>query len=138
VYLIDTSAWIEYLRKTGSPAGIMVRDLLRRSELVATTEPVVMELLAGAARPDTLGQLERTLDSLPLLSVDAIVDYRDAARIYRAARERGRTIRKLLDCLIAAVALRHGAVLVHDDVDFDVIAECVDLRMLRAPKRDTV
>ncbi|HEX5495624.1 MAG TPA: PIN domain nuclease [Mycobacteriales bacterium] len=135
MYLIDTSAWIEYLRKTGSPAGTLVRDLLQRSELVATTEPVVMELLAGAAQLDALGRLERTLDSLPLLSVDTVVDYRDAARIYRAARERGRTVRKLPDCLIAAVALRTDAVLVHDDADVDLIAECVGLKTLRAPGR---
>lgn len=47
MYLIDSSAWIEYLCKTGSPAHVVVRELLRRPELVATTEPVIMELLAA-------------------------------------------------------------------------------------------
>ncbi|HEY9391534.1 MAG TPA: PIN domain nuclease [Mycobacteriales bacterium] len=133
MYLIDSSAWIEYLRKTGSPANVVVRELLRRPELVATTEPVIMELLAGPSDADTVVRLEETLNGLPLLSVDATVDYRDAAHLYRAARRNGRTVRKLIDCLIAAVALRNGAVLVHDEADFDVITGYTALKTLRAP-----
>lgn len=78
MYLIDSSAWIEYLCKTGSPAHVVVRELLRRPELVATTEPVIMELLAAPSDADTVVRLEETLSALPLPSVDATVDHRDA------------------------------------------------------------
>ncbi|MGH3328128.1 MAG: type II toxin-antitoxin system VapC family toxin [Streptomycetales bacterium] len=127
MYLVDTSAWIEYLRDTGSAACLEVERLLRTGARVATTEPIVMELLAGASTPHALSQLQTLTSGLPLLQVDARVDYHDAAAIYRSARVGGHTVRKLIDCLIAAVALRNQAILLHRDADFDVIAQCVPL-----------
>jgi predicted nucleic acid-binding protein len=59
--------------------------------------------------------------------VDPYTDYHHAAAIYRTARAQGKTVRKLLDCVIAAVALRTDATLVHRNVDFDVIAEFTPL-----------
>jgi len=131
IELIDTSAWIEFLRRTGSPAHHAVRHALREHPGdIATTEPVVLELLAGASNPAAFGQLDRLTSGLQLLTVDNVSDYRDAALTYRAARTGGRTVRRLLDCLIAAVALRTGATIVHRDRDFDVLAETLpDLRV---------
>lgn len=130
MFLVDTSAWVEYLRKTGSPAHLAVRQLLVDGQPVALTEPVVMELLAGPTRPQDLGPVEALVAGLPSIPVDTVVDYHEAARIYRTVRGNGQTVRKLLDCLIAAVALRTGATLVHDDRDFDAIARCYPLRVL--------
>lgn len=129
--LIDSSAWIEFLRATGSRANLAVRELVQeRPYEIALTEPVVMELLAGAADERAFAQIEKLTSGLPLLSVDVVVDYRDAALAYRAVRARGGAVRKLLDCLIAVVAIRTGAVLVHRDRDFDVLATALpDLRV---------
>jgi predicted nucleic acid-binding protein len=63
-----------------------------------------------------------------MLNVEPAHDHRDAALIYRATRHRGLTVRRLTDCLIAAVALRYDAVVVHKDADFDAIARAVPLR----------
>ncbi|GDY30495.1 type II toxin-antitoxin system VapC family toxin [Gandjariella thermophila] len=128
--LLDTSAWIEYLRATGSPAHHEVRRLLRH-ELgeIATTQPIVMELLAGAGNSRALDELEKLTSGLILASVDLDQDFHAAAAVYRAARRRGQPVRKLVDCLIAAVAARTGATLVHRDRDFDTIAAVLpDLR----------
>jgi predicted nucleic acid-binding protein len=59
--------------------------------------------------------------------VDVAVDYHDAAASYRAVRCTGRTVRRMNDCLIGAVAARAGATLVHRDADVDAIAAIVDL-----------
>ncbi|QJY46770.1 PIN domain nuclease [Pseudonocardia broussonetiae] len=121
--LVDSSAWIEFLRRTGSAANLEVRRLLREEPgSVAITEPVVVELLAGANSDRSLAQIEKLVDGVVLLPVDAALDYRDAAVVYRAVRARGGTVRKLVDCLIAVVAVRTGAALVHRDRDFDVLA----------------
>jgi predicted nucleic acid-binding protein len=133
VLLLDTSGWIEYLRDTGSPACTEVARLLRRPQTLATTEPIIMELLAGASTLTSLRELETLTAGLALLSVDITVDYHDAAAIYRAARSAGRTIRRMNDCLIAAVAARTNATLVHRDTDFDVIADAVPLDIRRLP-----
>lgn len=97
---------------------------------IAITEPVVMELLAGASNDHVLAKLEELVGGLCLLPVDAAQDYPAAAAIYRAVRRGGRTVRKLIDCLIASVAVRTGATLVHRDSDFDVLAACLpDLKV---------
>lgn len=129
--LIDSSAWIEFLRRTGSRANIEVRELLQqRPGEVAMTEPVMMELLAGATSDRAFQQIDKLSRGMRLLPVDASVDYRDAAIAYRAVRRGGRAVRKTMDCLIAVVAARTGATLVHRDRDFDVLAAALpDLRV---------
>jgi predicted nucleic acid-binding protein len=131
VELIDSSAWIQFLRRTGSRANVEVRDLLRQHPGdVAMTEPVAMELLAGATSDRAFEQIDKLSRGLRMLSVDASVDYRDAAVAYRAVRRSGHPVRKTIDCLIAAVAVRTGATLVHRDRDFDLLAAALpDLRV---------
>ena len=126
--LIDTSAWIEYFRATGSAAAVEVRRLLsEEADQAAMCEPVAMEILSGAGDDSTYAKLERLVNGLPSLNIDTSVDFRVAAQIYRAARRAGRTIRSINDCLIAAVAIRHSARIVHRDSDFEVIASMTNL-----------
>ncbi len=126
--LIDTSAWIEYFRATGSAAAVEVRRLLStEAGRVVICEPVAMEILSGAIDDGRYAKLEQLVNGLPSLSVDDAVDFRTAATIYRTARRAGQTIRSVNDCLIAAVSIRHGASVVHRDADFEVIAAITGL-----------
>ena len=58
-------------------------------------------------------------------------DYDTAAALYRHCRRQGETVRKLLDCLIAAVAIRAGIPVLHNDRDFDVLARHTELQVDR-------
>lgn len=127
--LADTSAWIEYDRATGSLVDERMAALVGDPSLLATTEPVVMEVLAGARDDARETDLRRLLDRFRLLRFDAAVDFDGAVRIYRSCREAGVTPRGLLDCLIAAVAIRHGAALLTADRDLARIATVMDLRL---------
>ncbi|MGH8829462.1 MAG: type II toxin-antitoxin system VapC family toxin [Jiangellaceae bacterium] len=131
--LVDTSAWIDYLRAEDSPAAHELTRLIQQGAGLVTTEPVVMELLAGADTPRRADVLERLTNGLPSLALDPREDFRQAASVFPQARRRGRTVRSLVDCLIAAVALRHDVALLHRDADYDVIAGCLPLRIHRAP-----
>lgn len=122
--LVDTSAWVEYLRDTGSPVAGAV-DVLLAAE-IATCGPIVMEVLAGARDDLHLLQLRRLLARAVLLPVSSS-DYEDAAAIYRHCRRAGSTVRRLLDCLIASVAIRDGVPLLHADADFHAISRCTPL-----------
>ena len=124
--LIDTSAWVEYLRGTGSKTARQVRGLLAGD--LATTEPVRMEVLAGARDEHHLIELRRLLARASLLRVES-GDFEHAAGLYRACRHHGETVRRLIDCLIAAVAIRHDVAIVHADTDFDVLARHTALRL---------
>jgi predicted nucleic acid-binding protein len=126
VILIDTSAWIEFLRDTGSPVCARVDELLGGQ--IATCHPVRMEVLAGARDERHLNDLRRLLARASLLSTLPI-DYEAATALYRTARRRGETVRKLIDCLIAAHAIRVRAPLLHADADFDVLARHTGLQI---------
>lgn len=127
--LADTSAWVEYLRATGSPVHLRLRKLIANEGDLVTTEVVMMELLAGETAPEGVTRLRRLLGRFELLPVEGLADYEAAAELYRRCRTGGETIRNLTDCLIAAVAVRHGAILLHRDQDFDVIARHTPLQV---------
>jgi predicted nucleic acid-binding protein len=127
--LIDTSAWIEFLRKTGSSADVAVRRTLTRG-VAATTDVVLLELLAGTTDPVKVESWRRLLDRGEFLPQLPRADAEAAALLYRTCRRAGETPRMLTDCLIAAVAIRNGVSVLHRDRDFEVIARHTDLKVL--------
>ena len=130
--LIDTSAWVEFLRDTKSPVCARVDKLL--NEDIAICEPVRMEVLAGGRDERHLSDLRRLLARATLIPTEAI-DYEEAAVLYRVCRRSGETIRKLIDCLIASVAIRTGSTILHNDTDFGVLARHTSLQIDRPRSR---
>lgn len=126
--LIDTSAWVEFLRGTGSPVCDRVDDLLDADLCVCG--PIRMEVLAGARDERHLDDLRRLLARASLIPTQA-VDYDNAAGLYRICRRSGETVRKLIDCLIAAMAIRAEVEVLHADSDFDVLARHTPLRVIQ-------
>ncbi|MGC9155754.1 MAG: type II toxin-antitoxin system VapC family toxin [Ferrimicrobium sp.] len=126
--LVDTSAWIEFLRDTGSPSCERVTELLGLE--IATCDPVRMEVLAGARSEAHLRALRGLLARATTLHTSP-TDYEDAAALYRGCRRGGETVRKLIDCLIAAHAVRARIPLLHVDADFDVLARHTPLMLDR-------
>lgn len=124
--LIDTSAWIEFLRDTGRAVCVRVDDLIAGD--VAVCDPVRMEVLAGARDDRHLRDLRALLARGVQLPIGPI-DYEEAALLYRTCRRQGETVRKLIDCLIAAVAIREDVELLHADADFDCLARHTALRV---------
>ena len=126
--LIDTSSWIEFLRDTASPACARVDHLLGTE--FAVCEPVRMEVLAGARDERHLSDLRRLLARGTLLATES-TDYEEAAALYRTCRRSGETVRRAIDCLIAAIAIRIGTPVLHHDTDFDVLARHTPLQIDR-------
>jgi len=124
--LVDTSAWVEFLRDTGSAVCNRV-DVLLADDMV-TCDPIRMEVLAGARDDRHLNELRRLLARASSVAAEP-VDYEEAAALYRTCRRRGETVRRLIDCLIAAVAIRVDASVLHADTDFDVLARHTALRV---------
>ena len=124
--LIDTSAWVEFLRDTGSLVCERVEAALDGD--ITTCDPIRMEVLAGARDEGHLVGLRRLLARASVLPTDA-VDYEEAATLYRLCRRRGETVRSLTDCLIAAVAIRADAAVLHYDRDFTGLARHTALRI---------
>ena len=129
--LADTSAWIDFLR--GTERGRTLAESLRAGSPVACTEPVLMEILAGARNPGEYAQLRATVTGVEWLRVDPAGDFDAAARIYGMARSVGITPRGLIDCLIVAIALRTDATVLTADRDVRRLAELVDVGVVSEP-----
>lgn len=125
--LADTSAWVEYDRATGSAVDRRLTRLIGSDGPLAVTEPVVMEVLAGARSDARERDLRRLLSRFTLLPVSPTADLDGAARIYRRCRASGITPRGLVDCLIAQVAWRTGASLLSLDEDLERVATVVGI-----------
>jgi len=133
--LADTSAWVEFDRATGSAVDQRMTELITADGALAVTQPVMMEVLAGARTKTREDQLRRLLLRFELLHFDAVTDFDAAARIYRQCRQDGITPRGLLDCMIVTVALRGGVAVLSHDVDMERVAEVIGLRLDEASLR---
>lgn len=125
--LVDTSAWIEFDRAMDSAVDRRLTELISADEAIAVTEPVIMEVVAGVRDDRRERDLRRLLARFELLRFDAAIDFDGAAHIYRTCRRRGVMPRGMVDCLIVAVARRHGAALLCADRDLVNIAEVFDV-----------
>ena len=133
--LADTTAWVEYDRATGSAADQRLAALIANDGPLMVTEPVLMEVLAGARSNAREVDLRRLLLSFGFVPFDAVTDFEAAARIYRRCRQAGVTPRGMVDCMIAAVAYRRGAALLSWDIDMDRVARVIGVELDEASLR---
>jgi predicted nucleic acid-binding protein len=125
--LIDTSAWVEFLRNTSSPICALVDAVI--DEDIATCDPIRMEVLAGARSEKHLQDLRQLLARAVLLPTSPR-HYEEAASLYRRARMAGLTVRRLNDCLIAAIAIDYEVPLLQSDRDFLALREVSQLTLV--------
>ncbi|MEO6624090.1 MAG: PIN domain nuclease [Burkholderiaceae bacterium] len=123
--LVDSSVWIDWLRGADTDA---VRFVMAREpqEEIALTQMVYLEVLQGVSSERQFGATQKILGAQTmLLPLHDLQTFEAAALLYRRARTLGLTIRKSTDCLIAALAMEHGSLLVHNDRDFIALARAV-------------
>ncbi len=133
--LADTSAWVEYDRATGSSADLRLAELIAADGPLMFTEPVLMEVVAGARSDAREEDLRRLLLRFELAHFDVVSDFDAAARIYRRCRKAGVTPRGMVDCMIAAVAHRRGLALLVWDVDMVRVADVMGIELDQASLR---
>ena len=133
--LTDTSAWVEYDRATDSAVDRRLTALIENDGPIAVTQPVVMEVVAGARDDRRETDLRRLLLRFELLSFDAVADFDGAVRIYRRCRAAGITPRGMVDCMIASVAWRREATLLAHDADIDRVARVIGIELDEASLR---
>ena len=123
--LVDSSVWIDWLRGSDTDAVRFVQARESREDL-ALTQMIYLEVLQGVSSQRQFAATQKVLGAQSmLLPQDGMETFEAAAQLYRQARTQGLTIRKSTDCLIAAIALEHGALLVHNDRDFLALAQAL-------------
>lgn len=127
--LIDTSVLVTVLR---DPTGANADQLFASvgDEDFAITRFVEMEILAGARDDREWNAIKAYLDRRQMIELKEDT-WINAARMYFELRRNGKTIRKLLDCCIAQVAIENKLTLVHNDRDFTAIADSTQLKLIR-------
>ncbi|MFV0496290.1 PIN domain nuclease [Mycobacterium sp.] len=126
--IVDTSVWIEFLSTSESPAGHWLADRIAAGAPVIVPDVVLMELLIGTADEATAALRRRLLQRFAILPGAPVRDAEDAAAIHRRCRRGGDTVRSLIDCQVAAMALRIGVAVAHRDRDYEVIRTHCGLR----------
>lgn len=126
--VVDTTVWIDFFAgRTDQPHVAELSSLIDADAGIALTDVILTEVLQGLRRDDTVRRVDRRLSAFDILRLHTLDDFREAAAIYRHARGKGKTIRRTLDCLIAAVCIREGCPILHNDRDFDHLAEVTGL-----------
>ena len=126
--LVDTTVWIDFLRGNRSPFRKRLHQLIEQEEDLCLTAINLTEILQGIKSDTEFERTRRYLLAFPLFLMNDVSTYIHAARIYRACQKSGKTVRKTVDCLIAAIAIENNLTLLHNDRYFDKIAACTHLR----------
>jgi predicted nucleic acid-binding protein len=127
--MIDTSVWINVFRDRTGVVKTALAELIdgRDYGLSRFTQT---ELLQGSRDEQEWSLLSEYLAGQQYLDM-LQDDWVSAGRIFYDLRRRGITVRSTIDCCIAQLAIAHGAWLIHDDHDFEVIAQVRKLRHIR-------
>ena len=120
--LLDSTVWIDAQRGNATDATRFV-EARDDHEEIATTGIIFQEVLQGIRLESEYDYMRQVLWSTLILEPRELSTYEVAAQLHRSARAAGFTVRKPNDCLIAAIALEHGALLVHNDRDFLALAQ---------------
>jgi predicted nucleic acid-binding protein len=129
--VVDTGVWIDFLEARGTPFDLHLGALIETGASLALTDVIYCEVLQGILEDLRFRRTRDSLRRYPILRVRGLRTFEHAAQIYRACRRQGFTIRRTVDCLIAATCLEARAQLYQNDRDFEAIARVKHLRLYR-------
>lgn len=128
--LVDTSVWIDFLQGKDTVHRHTLHNLIEKEADICLTGLILTEILQGIQNEKDCLEMKSYLLEFPIYEPAGLNTYIEAAGIYRACSKSGKTVRKTIDCLIAAITIENDLILFHNDRDFNSIAECTDLKML--------
>ncbi len=127
--LVDTSVWIDFFAARNTAQVALLESTIDQRVDLCLCGVILTEVLQGIRDDKQYMQTESVLSNLIYLPMDQST-FLLAANIYRTLRSRGITIRNSVDCMIAAVCIEHKADLLHNDRDFDYIADVFGLQVV--------
>jgi predicted nucleic acid-binding protein len=131
VIVVDTTVWVDFLRGRGTRFDAHLAELIEAEAPIALTDIIYAEVLQGVRDDAVHRELRAVLRAHPILRPRGLGTFDDAVTLYRTARRRGLTIRRTVDCVIAATVLENGAELFHNDRDFETLARVSSLPIYR-------
>ena len=126
--LVDTTVWIDFFAGRPLPHVRQLQALIANDEDLCLCGVILAETLQGIRSDTDYRRTRDYFDSLLFFPMHQET-FVQAAELYRRLRKKGVTVRKPVDCMIAAVAMEHNLRLLHNDRDFDHIARHTELKI---------
>ncbi|MEO8412321.1 MAG: PIN domain-containing protein [Ginsengibacter sp.] len=128
--IVVTSIWINYYNSVKSKTSETLNKLIDSDEVIVL--PVILQETLQGIKKNTVFELTKELLlSYHYLKINSIYSAISAAELYRFLRQKGITIRKPNDCLIASICIENKIPLFHNDKDFDNIAKHTSLKIYK-------
>ena len=127
--VVDTTVWIDYFNGVENSQTDFLHAVLDKTPILIG-DLILAEVLQGFRHDPDFEKVRRTLGKFiqgsmvnPALAVQS-------ARNYRFLRQKGITVRKTIDSLIATYCIENDHELLHNDSDFDGYEEHLGLRVV--------
>ena len=129
--IVDTTVWIDYFRAEENPETQWLDREMQRQRL-GLTDLILCEVLQGVKNPKAFRTVQHELLHLHVFRTGGTELAMAAARNYQSLRDRGYTVRRTIDCLIATFCLEAGHELLHRDRDFNPFETVLGLKVVHA------
>lgn len=126
--IIETSVWIDYVREVQNASTDWLR--LHMTSDIGLTDLTLCEVLQGVPSAASFSKIRKHLMLFPIVPAGGMWLALAAAQNYLTLREKGITVRKTIDCLIATCCIENDYLLLHRDRDFDGFEKHLGLRVL--------
>jgi predicted nucleic acid-binding protein len=127
--IVDTTVWIDYLRGADNPESLWLDRELPRQRF-GLTDLILCEVLQGIRDPALFTQVRDELLAFHIFETGGKDLAVASALNYRILREKGYTVRRTIDCLIATFCIESGHELLHRDRDFEPFEKVLGLRVV--------
>jgi predicted nucleic acid-binding protein len=129
--VVDTTVWIDFFNGRNEPHVAHLAALIDDDAGIALTDVTLAEVLQGIRDESQVRLVDQRLCAFDVLRLESLDDFRRAAHLYRTARRHGVSVRRTLDCLIASLCVREQLPIMHNDADFDRLAQHSELMIYR-------
>jgi len=126
--LVDTTVWIDLFNGQRTPQIRRLENLISDRADLCTCGVILTEVLQGIRNETEYQRTKEVLLGLLYLPMNQST-YIQSANVFRKLRSEGITIRKPIDCMIASVSMENEAALLHNDKDFNFIAQAFPLEI---------
>jgi predicted nucleic acid-binding protein len=120
--IIDTSVWIDFFSGKQTKDSLLLKNAINNSEDLCICGVILTEVLQGIRNEKEFKKVYQILNDL-IYYPENKSTFLLAVEIYRSMRKKGKTIRKPIDCIIAATCIENSAFILHCDRDFEYISE---------------
>lgn len=127
--VVDTSVWVDYFNGVENPQTNFLHNVLDATPILIG-DLILTEVLQGFRYDPDFETVRRTLGRFTQANMVDTALAVQSARNYRFLRQKGITVRKTIDSLIATFCVENEHELLHNDNDFDGYEKHLGLRVI--------